>query len=93
MDRRFEARKRELLADCEVSPEIFNGMVKRLEEFVEPYVGASGASNRRSMRGRMFRDCCRISKGRMPSRSPIGMTKTASVFSCLLARRRGTISR
>ena len=38
MDRRFEARKRELLADCEVSPEIFNGMVKRLEEFVEPYV-------------------------------------------------------
>jgi SRSO17 transposase len=38
MDRRFEARKRELLADCEVSPEIFNGMVKRLAEFVEPYV-------------------------------------------------------
>lgn len=38
MDRRFETRKRELLADCEVSPEIFNGMVKRLEEFVEPYV-------------------------------------------------------
>lgn len=38
MDRRFEARKRELLEDCQVSPEVFNGMLNRLEEFAEPYV-------------------------------------------------------
>ena len=38
MDRRFEARKRELLEDCEVSPEVFNGMLNRLEGFAEPYV-------------------------------------------------------
>ena len=38
MDRRFEARKRELLEDCEVSPEVFNGMLNRLEGCAEPYV-------------------------------------------------------
>lgn len=38
MDRRFEARKRELLEDCQVSLEVFNGMLNRLEKFAEPYL-------------------------------------------------------
>lgn len=38
MDRRFEIRKQELLDDCQVSPEVFNGMLHRLEVFVKPFV-------------------------------------------------------
>jgi SRSO17 transposase len=38
MDRRFETRKRELLEDCQVSPEVFNGMLNRLEKFAEPFI-------------------------------------------------------
>lgn len=33
----FDIRKQELLAQCEVSPEIFDDMVKRVERFVTPY--------------------------------------------------------
>ena len=37
MDRRFEARKRELLEDCQVGPEVFEEMVERLEIFATPF--------------------------------------------------------
>jgi SRSO17 transposase len=38
MDRRFEARKQELLDECEVSPEVFGGIQERLSKFAEPFV-------------------------------------------------------
>ena len=38
MDRRFELRKAEMLADCEVSPAVFQGITSRLEEFAKPFV-------------------------------------------------------
>ena len=38
MNRRFETRKQELLEDCQVAPEVFNGMLNRLEKFAEPFV-------------------------------------------------------
>lgn len=38
MDRRFEARKQELLAECEVPPAVFDGIQKRLVAFAEPFV-------------------------------------------------------
>ena len=38
MDRRFEERKRQLTAECTVSPAVFNDMLGRLFEFAEPYV-------------------------------------------------------
>jgi SRSO17 transposase len=37
MDRRFELRKREMLAECEVSPQVFTGVQDRLEKFVGPF--------------------------------------------------------
>lgn len=37
MELLFDTRKKELLAQCEVSPEIFDDMVKRVERFVAPY--------------------------------------------------------
>lgn len=40
MERRFELRKEELLAGCQVGPEVFAGMMRRLETFAEPFVAA-----------------------------------------------------
>lgn len=37
MDRRFQERKQEMLAECEVSPLVFQGMVERMAEFVQPF--------------------------------------------------------
>ncbi len=38
MERRFELRKAELLADCQVPPAVFAGMRERLDRFAEPFV-------------------------------------------------------
>jgi SRSO17 transposase len=37
MDRRFEVRKQEMLAECEVSPQVFRGAEQRMEKFVDPF--------------------------------------------------------
>ena len=37
MERRFELRKAELLADCQVHPAVFAGMMERLDQFAEPF--------------------------------------------------------
>lgn len=39
MERQFQRRKQEMLAQCEVVPQIFDDMIKRLDEFATPYVG------------------------------------------------------
>ena len=38
MERRFEVRKRQLLAECRVAPEVFDAMMERLEDFAQPFV-------------------------------------------------------
>jgi SRSO17 transposase len=38
MERRFEIRKRELLAECKVDPAEFQGALRRLEKFAEPFL-------------------------------------------------------
>jgi SRSO17 transposase len=42
MDRRFEARKQEILGEAQIKPEVAAGMLKRLEQFVEPFVDSLG---------------------------------------------------
>jgi SRSO17 transposase len=37
MERRFEVRKQEMLAECEVSPQVFRGAVDRMQGFIEPF--------------------------------------------------------
>jgi SRSO17 transposase len=37
MERRFALRKAELLADCQVHPAVFEGMMNRLDRFAEPF--------------------------------------------------------
>jgi SRSO17 transposase len=39
MEWNWEERKKALLAECEVSPELFPGMLERLETFVKPFAG------------------------------------------------------
>jgi hypothetical protein len=41
MERRFELRKKALLAECQVSPSVFRGFENRLEQFVEPFASCS----------------------------------------------------
>ena len=37
MERRFELRMESMLQECEVSPQVFEGVTQRLSEFVEPF--------------------------------------------------------
>lgn len=39
MERRFALRKDEMLRECEVAPQVFQGVCQRLSEFVEPFAG------------------------------------------------------
>ena len=40
MERRYEIRKREILQDTEIKPHVTDGMLKRLEQFAEPFAAA-----------------------------------------------------
>ena len=40
MDRRFESRLREMLAQAEVAPELIDGLLSRLETFVHPFTAS-----------------------------------------------------
>jgi len=42
MDRRFEARKQEILGEAEIKPEVANGMLRHLEQFAEPFMASLG---------------------------------------------------
>jgi len=42
MERRFELRKEAMLAECEVSPQVFAGVAERLAKFVEPFAELLG---------------------------------------------------
>ena len=42
MERRFELRKAAMLAECEVSAEVFRGAVERLAKFVGPFAELLG---------------------------------------------------
>jgi len=38
MERRFEVRKRKILQEAQIKPQVSYGMVKRLEQFAEPFI-------------------------------------------------------
>ncbi len=42
MERRFEVRKREILKEADIQPQVANGMVKRLEQFAQPFIASFG---------------------------------------------------
>ena len=47
MERRFEIRKRQLLAECEVDPAVFEGAAERLAEFAQPFLAWLGRREQR----------------------------------------------
>lgn len=47
MQRRFEAHKQKMLAQCEVAPQIFDDMIKRLDGFSAQYVSHLGRKEQR----------------------------------------------
>lgn len=40
MERRFEVRKRKILQEAQIKPQVSNGMLKRLEQFAEPFIAS-----------------------------------------------------
>ncbi len=42
MERRFEIRKREILQEADIKPQVANGMLKRLEQFAQPFIASFG---------------------------------------------------
>ena len=38
MERRFEIQKHKILQEAEIKPQVFNGMLKRLEQFAQPFI-------------------------------------------------------
>ncbi len=47
MERRFEVRRREILREAQVKPQVSKGMLDRLEKFTEPFVASLGRSERK----------------------------------------------
>jgi SRSO17 transposase len=42
MERRFEIRKRQILQEADIAPQVANGMLKRLEQFAQPFIASFG---------------------------------------------------
>jgi len=42
MERRFEVRKQEILKQADINPQVANGMLKRLEQFAQPFIASFG---------------------------------------------------
>jgi SRSO17 transposase len=42
MERRFEIRKREILQEAQIKPQVARGMLKRLEQFAQPFIASFG---------------------------------------------------
>jgi len=42
MERRFEIRKQQILKETEIQPQVIQGMLKRLEQFINPFITSLG---------------------------------------------------
>jgi len=42
MERRFEVRKQQILKETEIQPQVIQGMLKRLEQFIKPFINSLG---------------------------------------------------
>ena len=42
MERRFEIQRRKILQEADIKPQVFDGMLKRLEQFVDPFIASLG---------------------------------------------------
>ena len=58
MERRFEERKDAMLAECEVDPVLFRGMLERLEKFVIPFASHLATPEQRRSLGNYLGGLC-----------------------------------
>lgn len=58
MERRFEQRKQAMLAECEVPPELLEGVLERLERCVEPFARLLSSTEQRGHMGRYVTGLC-----------------------------------
>jgi len=42
MERRYEVRKQQILKETEIQPQVIQGMLKRLEQFIQPFLSSLG---------------------------------------------------
>ena len=95
MEARYEARKRALLDECSIAPEIFDEVMPRLEQFMEPFVESFvrteqvGHARTPAYAGA----CCRIWTTRMPSRLPIVSARIVCRYNGSSAFRPGMLRR
>ena len=77
MEPRFQHRKDQLLADCQVPPAIFRGVMSRLEAFAQPFAATLPSPESRPTPAPTSPGCSPTSSTRTPSRSPTATTSTA----------------
>jgi SRSO17 transposase len=58
MERRFEERKQAMMAECEVDPALFQGMLDRLEAFVRPFADQLSTPEQRGHLGNYVAGLC-----------------------------------
>ena len=53
MEAQYKKRKQELLDECQVAPQIFAGVLSRLETFMEPFVESLVRKEQADLRARL----------------------------------------
>ena len=90
MDRRFAARRDQLLADAEVDPRIPRGVLPRLERFLDPFVELLQRSEQGGHARTMSPACSPTWRARTSSRSLTCMTASVRVCRSSSAKPTGT---
>ena len=92
MERRFDARLREMLAQAEVAPELIDGFLGRLETFVASVLGVAGRARTTAAYGRIpHRTCSRSSSTRPAKGSPTCTISSDKVSRSSSGKSRGTM--
>ena len=92
MERRFEARLDEMIGQAEVSPELLNDLLPRLNQFVGPFVRAFSSPNRSVIPLSTSPAWCLGSNARLPRESRTCTIKTGRESRSSLDLCRGTIN-
>ena len=93
MERRYQVRLKELLGDAVVRPEQLQGMLERLERFVEPFAACLVRKKQRTLTQQYVAGLARRSNTRTSSRSPIITIRIARRCRSSSANTLGTIGR
>ena len=92
MDRRFDSRLSDMLAQAQVPPDLIDGLLSRLETFVLPFTASRVRPNTSVTRSSTSPDCSRSSSTRPAKGSPPCSIKSDKASKSSSGRSRGTIS-